>query len=163
MATANPDPTLRHTAELLPTAGGDPHLAWGTRWGALLLPRDFITPILRAHISADSLPHPNPQPTLALGPVPSPRQKQSHQLLVLEILRALNILCRGCGGDGLQTSLDKPAVTTPDLPHEPFHFYIPLSLQTAQSLPGHTHKRGDGQHIALRKLRNPQVGSNEVS
>lgn len=63
-------------------------------------PGDFITPILRAHVSADSLPHPNPQPTLALGPVtsPSPRRKQSHQLLALEILRALNILCRGAEG-----------------------------------------------------------------
>lgn len=77
MATANPDPSLGHAAEL-----EDTH-AWprGRRWGALLLPQDLLTPILRAHISADSLPHPNPQPTLALGPVPSPspRQKQSHQ------------------------------------------------------------------------------------
>lgn len=58
------------------------------------------------------------------------------------------------------TSLDKPAVTTLDLPRGPFHFSIPVSLQTAHSLPGHTH-RGDGQHVALRKLRNPQVGSEE--
>lgn len=136
METANPDP-LPHSTQ----RRSMPHP--GAQRGPLL-PQDFITPILRAHISADSLPHPNPQLTLALRPVPSPRQKQSHQLLALEILRALNILCQGCRWDGLWISLDKPEVTELDLPHGPFHFYIPISPQTAQSLPGRTHTEGTG-------------------
>lgn len=60
-----------------------PRLAPGH--GAGCLPRGWSTPILRALISTDSLPHPNPQPTLALGPVSSPRQQCLNHLLTLEM------------------------------------------------------------------------------
>lgn len=57
-----------------------------------------------------------------------------------------------CTGDGLRTSLDKPTEKNKTHPMG-FFISIPISLQTAQSVPGHT-ERG-----IFHKLRNPQVAA----
>lgn len=66
MGTAKPDQTLSHTAELLPAARGNPRLALGHKEGSPAPAPGLI----HTHYICRFTPHPNPQPTLALGPAP---------------------------------------------------------------------------------------------
>lgn len=130
----------------------------GAQGGVSALPRGWSTPILRAHISTDSRPHPNPQPELALGPVSSPRQQCSNQLLELEMGVKYFVpgrVQRGWSVDQFgQTNREEQ-----DRPNGSFHFHIPIFLHRAQSVPGHTERGGVRHHILFHKLRNPQVAA----
>lgn len=149
---AQPDPP--RAAELLPQPHASPR---GTRQGVCSRPRAEAHPSFRAHISTDSLPHPNPQPTLALGPVSSPRQQCLNQLLALEMAAKCFVSGRAKRG----WSVDQSGQTNreeQDPPNGFFHFHPHSSTDSTECTWAHG---GGGvgvrHHSIFHKLRNPQV------